>query len=148
MDFILMRLRIKSNNKKNTNTMLLNYKIVSTFRPGEGKGGRKLWFPKLTGSRQIDLSEIAHLLEKRTSAHGADVTIVVNALVDLISELLTSGHTVKIDRLGTFRLHAKVTASESLESVSKRNIRELRISFIPDKGMKEELKNAKIESVG
>ncbi|MFA5329696.1 MAG: hypothetical protein WC384_18015 [Prolixibacteraceae bacterium] len=29
--------------------MHLNYKIVSTFRPGEGKGGRKLWFPKLTG---------------------------------------------------------------------------------------------------
>jgi hypothetical protein len=44
-----MRHRIRSNNKQNPNAMHLNYKIVSTFRPGEGKGGRKLWFPKLTG---------------------------------------------------------------------------------------------------
>jgi predicted histone-like DNA-binding protein len=125
--------------------MHLNYKIVSTFSPGEGKEGRKLWFPKLTGSTQVNLNEIADLLSKRTTAHGADVILIVNALVDLIPELLTSGHTVKLDELGTFRLHAKVAASDSREAVSKRNIRELRISFIPHKGMKKKLKNAKIE---
>ncbi len=124
--------------------MYLNYKIMSTFRPGEGKEGRKLWFPKLTGSSQIGLYEVAELLSKQTTASGADVILVVSALTKLIPELLAQGNTVRLDGLGVFRLHAKVTTSELPESVSANNIRELRLSFIPDKRIKEQLKTVKV----
>ena len=61
-------------------------------------------------------------------------------MVDLIPELLDKGKTVKLDELGISRLHAKVATSESPESVTAKNIRELRMSFIPDKQIKDELK--------
>ncbi len=125
--------------------MYLNYKIMSTFRPGEGKSGRKLWFPKLTGSKQIGLPEVAALLSKRTTASGADVILVVNALIGLIPELLARGNTVRLDGLGVFRLHARVTASELPEMVSAKNIRELRLSFIPDKAIKEQLQKIQVK---
>lgn len=43
--------------------MALQYKIVSTFRPGEGKNGQQLWFPKLSGSEQITLRDVARILQ-------------------------------------------------------------------------------------
>jgi predicted histone-like DNA-binding protein len=124
--------------------MLLKYKVVSTFRPGEGKTGRKLWFPKLTGSSRAGLPEIAEMLEKRSTASGADVYLIIKGLVDLIPELLTEGNTVRLNELGTFRLHAKVNVRDSAEEVSVKDIRELRISFIPEKGIKKKLKEAEI----
>lgn len=124
--------------------MALKYKIVSTFRPGEGKEGSQLWFPKITGSSQADLRDIANMLHKRSTASEADVFLIVKGLVDLIPELLADGRTVKLDELGTFRVHAKVRTSDSPDSVSVKNIEQLRVSFRPDKWMKKALKNAEI----
>ncbi|TCO09379.1 HU family DNA-binding protein [Natronoflexus pectinivorans] len=125
--------------------MALKYKIVSTYSPGEGKKGKQLWFPKITGSSQINLREIAKILHKRSTASESDVYLIVKGLVDLIPELLADGYTVKLDELGTFRLHTKVNTSDSPESVSEKNINKLRLSFRPDNFIKEGFKNIKIE---
>lgn len=124
--------------------MTLQYKIVSTFKPGEGKEGNQMWFPKITGSTQINLKEIAKMLQKRSTASESDVYLIMKGLVDLIPELLANGHTVKLDELGTFRLHAKVSTSNSPESVSVKNIKELRLSFRPDKLIKDGFQAIKI----
>ncbi len=124
--------------------MALKYKIISTFRPGEGKDGSRIWFPKISGSGQADLREIANILHKRSTASEADVFLIVKGLVDLIPELLADGRTVKLDELGTFRVHAKVRTSDSPDSVTVKNIEQLRVSFRPDKWMKNVLKNAKV----
>lgn len=126
------------------NTLALHYKVVSTSKPGSGKEGSQLWFPKLTGSSQINLHEIAKNLEKRSSASGTDVYLIVRGLVDLLPQLLIDGYTVKLDELGTFRLHAKTDVCEQPEQVSARNIRELRVSFRPDNRIKQQLKGAKV----
>lgn len=68
----------------------------------------------------------------------------MKGLVDLIPELLTDGYTVKLDELGTFRLHAKVSTSETPDSVSVKNIKNLRLSFRPDKYIKDELRGITI----
>jgi predicted histone-like DNA-binding protein len=124
--------------------MTLKYKVVSTFSPGAGKEGKRLWFPKITGSSQINLREIARILHKRSTASESDVYLIVKGLVDLIPELLTDGYTVKLDELGTFRLHAKVSTSDNPESVSVKNINKLRLSFRPDNSIKDEFKGVKI----
>ncbi len=124
--------------------MALKYKVVSTFSPGQGKDGKQIWFPKLTGSSQINLREIAKILHKRSTASESDVYLIVKGLVDLIPELLADGYTVKLDELGTFRLHAKVNTSESPASVSVKNINNLRLSFRPDKYIKNELRGITI----
>jgi len=124
--------------------MALQYKIVSTFKPGSGKAGEKLWFPKITGSTQINLREIAKMLHKRSTASESDVYLIVKGLVDLIPELLADGYTVKLDELGTFRLHAKVNTTSAPETVSAKNITKLRLSFRPDNYIKDGFRGIKI----
>ncbi|HEY9116117.1 MAG TPA: hypothetical protein VIN10_15575, partial [Bacteroidales bacterium] len=58
----------------------------------------------------------------------------------LIPELLAEGYTLKLNELGTFRLHARVHTSDAPEKVSVKNIKELRLAFRADNGLKKELK--------
>jgi predicted histone-like DNA-binding protein len=125
--------------------MSITYKIMSTYKPGEGKKGEKIWFPKLTGSSQVDLLEVARILAKRSTASEADVYLVMLGLVDLIPDLLAQGKTIKMERFGTFRLHARVKTENSPEKITVRNIKELRLSFKPDNQIKKALQNIDIE---
>ena len=124
--------------------MEVKYKVVSTYKPGQGRNGEKLWFPKLTGASQVDQYDIAEIMEKRTTASGPDLLVILTGLVELIPELLLSGKTIKLNRLGTFRLHAKVEPASAPEEVTVKNIKELRISFRPDNVIKRKLKNCHI----
>ena len=83
-------------------------------------------------------------MHKRSTASESDVYLIVKGLVDLIPELLANGYTVKLDELGTFRLHAKVSTSGSPESVSVKNINKLRLSFRPDNFIKDGFQGIKI----
>lgn len=124
--------------------MELKYKVVSTFKPGEGREGTQIWFPKLTGSSPVDLLELGEILAERSTVSPGDVYTVIIGLMGLIPELLLQGNTIKMDRLGSFRLHARVETSESPEQVSARNIKELRLSFKPSGFIKDKLRMAKI----
>ncbi len=68
-----MRLNILIYNYLTQFVMALKYKVVSTFSPGQGKDGKQLWFPKITGSSQIILREIAYILHKLSTASESDV---------------------------------------------------------------------------
>ena len=123
--------------------MALTYKIVATKKPGSGMEGDTLYYPKLTGSAQLDLRDVSEILAARSTASEADVRLVVTGLMELIPQLLLEGKTVKLDHFGSFRLHAKVEASTSADAVKASHIQGLRISFLPDKRMKAELAHAK-----
>ena len=122
--------------------MALQYKIISTIKRGQAEDNERIWFPKLTGSRKVELQQVAQILEKRSTASEADIQVVLTGLANLIPELLLNGNTVKIDNFGSFRLHAKVTTEDSPDKVTALNINDLRISFLPDKRIKTALKRA------
>ncbi len=124
--------------------MALKYKTVSTFKPGKGRQGEQMWFPKLTGSDQVNLRGIAKIMSSRSTASESDLYVIVMGLVDLIPELLLNGNTIKLDNFGTFRLHAKVEPSSNPEKVTVKNIKELRISFRPDSTIRKQLQNYEI----
>jgi len=139
-----MRITYLTDNLTFAKTMALTYKVVSTTKPGQGHDGEQIWFPKLTGSSKVDLWEVARILAKRSTASEADVFLVITGLVSLVPELLLQGKTVKLDNLGSFRLHARVKTSPVREEVSAKNIREIRLSFKPDNRIKEALHGAEI----
>lgn len=139
-----MRITFLTANLFLVKTMALTYKVISTTKPGQGRDGGQIWFPKLTGSSKVDLWEVARTLAKRSTASESDVFLVITGLVTLIPELLLQGKTVKLDNLGSFRLHARVRTSPSRGEVSVKNIREIRLSFKPDNVIKEALRGAEI----
>ncbi len=124
--------------------MGLMYKIASTKKPGQGKDGETLYFPVLTNTSQVDLRALAKQLSETSTASPADVYLIINGLIDLIPKLLADGKTVKLDGLGTFRLHAKVTTVATEAQVNVRNITSVRATFRPDNGIKKALKNVTI----
>ncbi|HEX3008599.1 MAG TPA: HU family DNA-binding protein [Bacteroidales bacterium] len=123
--------------------MSLKYKVISTYKPGEGKQGEQIWFPKLTGSSQVTLADMAQILAERSTASEADVYLIMVGMMGLIPELLGEGKTIKIENFGTFRLHAKVKTESSPEKITVRNIKELRLSFRPDKEIKKAISKLK-----
>lgn len=125
--------------------MALKYKIASTYKPGEGKNGEKIFFPKLTGTSQVNIAEVAKRLAARSTASEGDVYLVIMDLVDLIPDLLAEGKTIKLDRLGTFRLHARVQTSNTSDKITVRDIKEIRLNFKPDNEMKNVLQTIDIE---
>ena len=127
--------------------MPVKYKVVSTNQPGQGKEGEKMWFPKLTGSSQLNLRDIAERLSERSSASTGDVYMIIMGLVDILPELLGNGYTIKLDDFGTFRLHAKVETAKEPEKVTSRYIKGYRISFRPGKLVKNALKGIKAEKL-
>jgi predicted histone-like DNA-binding protein len=88
---------------------------------------------------KMNLRDVSKILAQRSSLSEGDVYAVVVGLVNLIPEMLMNGYTIKLDGLGSFRLHAKVDTSERPEDVNVRHIKELRISFRPDNEMKNNL---------
>ena len=127
--------------------MNVYYKVVSTFLPGDGSNRKRIWFPQLTGSRRVGFNEIAKIIEKRSTLTDVDIIGVFTALRSLIPELLCENKTVHLEGLGTYRLHAKVTTSDSEEEVTSKNIKEFRLSFKPDTGMKEMLQKTKAKKI-
>ncbi len=128
--------------------MTIRYKISSTSKPGTGKEGEKIYFPRLTGSSPVDLDYLSGIIEQRSTASRADVYLILLEFARLIPELLTSGKTILVKDLGSFQLHARVSTADSPEKVTFRNIKEIRMSFLPDKKLKGKLKRVSFERQG
>ncbi len=127
--------------------MPLKYKVVSTVKPYSADKNNRIYFPRLCGENQVDLDYIVKMLTIRSTASPGDVYLVIQGLVELIPELLADGHTVKLNDLGIFRLHARSVSSLSPDKVSRKNIKQLHLSFIPDKGIRKKLEEIDITKV-
>lgn len=125
--------------------MALKYKIIQSYRKTDSGKKKPMWYPQLTGSRKMNLDEVAEILARRTTASRADVHLVVSGLTELIPELLKDGNTVHLGDLGSFRLRARAIPADAPEEVSSRNIRELLTTFVSGKALKKELKNVRVE---
>ena len=119
--------------------MSLRYKIIITVAPGSEEKNNRIYFPKLCGGEQINIDDISKDLSLATTVSRTDVCAVIIGLADLFPLYLRQGYSIKLDKLGIFRLHAKTKSSKCVDKVSAKNIKQLRLSFIPDKQIRKEL---------
>jgi len=127
--------------------MAIQYKVV-TKRPGGFAGeNTPRYYPVLTKRRTANLREVMELISERSAFSRADVIGVVESLIHLIPELLQGGNNVKLDGLGTFSVHARSDGRDHAEEVTLRDIKELKISFLPDKQIKKQMKSTKFTKV-
>jgi len=87
--------------------MSLQYKIMSTYKLGQGKKGEKIYFPKLTGTSQVNLLDVAHILAERSTASEADVYLITMGFVGHLPELFAQGKTIKLERYWFFQVACK-----------------------------------------
>ena len=64
--------------------------------------------------------------------HAADIKAVLSALDGVVGDALTSGHTVRLGDLGSFRLTCVATGGEDdATKVTANHVSRLRVRFTP-----------------
>ena len=125
--------------------MSVLYKVVSK-KPGlASPDSTTKYYPVLTGRRQSDIREVCKILSESSTVTAGDIRGVLEGLIKLIPDLLMEGRTVKLDGFGTFSLHASAKGQDSPEKVTARDITGVKMSFLPDKIIKRELKMTKFQ---
>ncbi len=119
--------------------MAVSYKVVGK-RPGGMAGERSpRYFPMVTKRGLIDARGLAELISERTSFSTADVIGVIESLIHIVPEMLKNGNNVKLDGFGTFSMHVSAVGQELPEKVTKRDITNVKMAFLPSKIVKEKL---------
>ena len=124
--------------------MALTYQ-VKPKRSAFAREQKTRYYPVLTSRRVADMRMICDEISAASSLTTADVRAVVESLTELIPDLMEKGYNVKLDELGTFSVHAKSEGKDDPNKVTVRDIKELKMSFLPSKRVKDRLKIMKVE---
>ena len=120
--------------------MSIKYKVAAK-RPGGMAGEREpRFYPVLTNRKAADLNMICELISSRCTLHQADVKAVVESLIGIIPELLRDGYNPRLDDFGTFSVHVSSKGKDQKEKVTKLDIDNIKMAFLPSKRLKAELK--------
>lgn len=131
----------------NYRSMSVLYKVVSKKPSGRLSNGAPKYYPVLTGRRQVAIREVCKIIASSSSMTPGDVKGVLEGLIQLIPDLLMDGRTVKLDGFGTFSLHASAVGQDTPEKVTLRDITGVKMSFLPDKEIKRNLKATSFEKM-
>ena len=121
-----------------------------------GKGEEKVYY-RLQSERNIDFKALAEYVGRHNGMMSKGLVInVMEHVVDAMAELLGKGHSVTIDRLGTFRASLGLEKDKVMDTFdgdeTKRNARSLRltgINYRADKVLiREANRHCKLERAG
>jgi predicted histone-like DNA-binding protein len=122
--------------------MSIPYTVVSKRPAGIAGTNSPRYYPVLTERSTIDLRAVCDIISQRSTFSHADVVGVVHALIELVPELLMDGKNVKLDDWGTFSVHASGVGQDVPEKVTSRDITSLKMTFLPDKNIKQKLQRS------
>lgn len=104
------------------------------------KTGTYFYFPSIVQSGTLTLSEVTSRITKRSTMHAADIKAVLSALEQTVGDALTSGHSVRLGDLGSFRLTCTTTHGEDdPKLVTVKQVKNLRVRFTPSAAMQQKL---------
>lgn len=119
---------------------MIQFKVKKLKSP---KTGTLFYFPSIVQSGTLTLSEVASRIAKRSTMHTADIKAVLSALEQTVGDALTSGHTVRLGDLGSFRLTCTTTHGEDdPKLVTTKQVKRLLVRFTPSAAMKQKLDTA------
>ncbi|XOV94210.1 MAG: HU family DNA-binding protein [Bacteroidota bacterium] len=128
--------------------MAVKYKIVSK-RPGGIAGDRSpKYYPAITKRGLINTQELAELLMEQSTFHPGVIYGVIQCFTRMIPTILQNGNSVKLDGFGVFSLHVSGEGHDDPDEVSSKDITHVKMSFLPDKQIKDKLARTKFEKVG
>ena len=84
------------------------------------------------------------MMAARSTVSRGDVSLVLNGLTDLMLELLEDNHSVRLDGLGIFSLSFKSEVADSPDQITYTSVKDIRLQFLPDKSIKQELSNFRV----
>ena len=101
---------------------------------------KKQYYPQIAPATPIGLNDVAAQIEKQSTVSLADIKGVLDALEQTMGDALTSGHSVRLGDLGSFRITCTTTHGEDApELVTTKQVKRLRVRFTPSAVMQQKL---------
>ncbi len=111
--------------------MTLYYKKLQDKRKESSTKG--MWYGRAVHIETVDINDLADEMEQNCTVKRADILAVVSELVITMKRHLQASHSVKIDRLGTFKLGINTTPAESVEKfTTSENVKNIHVLFQPE----------------
>ena len=101
----------------------------------EGEPQHK-YYASVKASGEDSLNDVIRKVEAISSASGADVTIVILSLMEVMQRSLEEGRIVKLGRMGSFRISVSSKGETDPAKINARSVRRSRIIYQPDKELK------------
>ncbi len=120
---------------------------VSPVKSHLNNDGQTKYLARATKRKIADLAMISRMMSKRSTLNAADITAVLTSLAEIVPELLLDNYTVHLPPLGIFSLSIKSEVLNTPEEVNRSSIKEVKIQFLADKAIVNELKGVELEKV-
>ena len=117
---------------------MLHINKVARPNPQDNTADNK-FYAQLKASGKTDLERLAYLVSNQSTVREGDCYAVILSLIHNVIDELKQGRTVKLDKLGTFKLSVRSEGANTKGELTQTNIKSLHVHFIADKRLKNNL---------
>lgn len=118
--------------------MAIPVKFVRVTIPRK-TGAIKKYMLRVVASNVVDITSIANIIASRCTVQRPDVEACVIAFCEVVRELLLESRTVKLNKIGTFRVTMQSSGFENVADLSVDSIKKLHVRYLPSTELKESL---------
>lgn len=116
-------------------------KPVQRVNPQDPKGKRK-WYPVQYTTDIVSEIELGEMISYETTINPMEAAMVIRQLGKILPAVLMDGKSVRLGGIGTFNVRLRTEGADSRDQLTARNVKEVRMSFLPDQKTRETLKHA------
>jgi predicted histone-like DNA-binding protein len=103
------------------------------------------WYLTQEKTGTVGVQEIAREIEGRSALSLGDVQSVLSNLVEILPVFLRFGQTIKLEGFGSFRISLTSDGMETAEELSARNIKGVKMVFLPSVEIKRSIEDISFE---
>jgi predicted histone-like DNA-binding protein len=126
--------------------MPIFYNKVQKVNPRNVKGLR-LWYPVIKSTKLVRERELAAKLADETTLNPKEAEMAICQLFKAVTDLLSTGHTVQLGDLGSFRVTAVTESSETEAEVSALKIKRLNVRFSESENLRAAMEKAELKDL-
>ena len=102
------------------------------------------WYFKAYYNQTLDVEELSAHIAKDSKVERSKVSMITNAIVKQMGELLCNGHPIRVPHLGILKLGVSSEGTDTVtEFKAGTHIKDLHVMLVPDKEIKKALREMK-----
>ena len=118
----------------------MQYTVVQRRNPQKPEEAKK-FYPAPVYSGEITLRSLAEDISQTCTLTQADVSAVMESLLQKLPLLLAGGHSVRLGDFGIIKLSFSAKGKEKKEEVTAAEIKNTRVLFLPGVELKKRLQD-------
>jgi predicted histone-like DNA-binding protein len=126
--------------------MPIFYNKVQKVNPRNVEGLR-LWYPVVKSTKLVRERELAAKLADETTLNPKEAEMAIYQLFKAVTDLLSTGHTVQLGDLGSFRVTAVTESSETEAEVNASKIKKLNVRFSESENLRAAMEKAELKDL-